>query len=88
VFVACGTSRHAALIGRYAFSKVGHIFSDVIMGSEFGYFSDSIEKGTIVIAISQSGETADVLSGVREAKRTGHNIFSGECGGFIVGQTE
>jgi glucosamine--fructose-6-phosphate aminotransferase (isomerizing) len=76
VFVACGTSRHAALIGRYAFSKVGHIFSDVIMGSEFGYFSDSIEKGTIVIAISQSGETADVLSGVREAKANGATIYS------------
>ena len=76
VFVACGTSRHAALIGRYAFSKIGHIFSDVVMGSEFGYFSESIDKGTIVIAISQSGETADVLSGVREAKANGATIFS------------
>jgi glucosamine--fructose-6-phosphate aminotransferase (isomerizing) len=76
VFVACGTSRHAALIGRYAFSKIGHIFSDVVMGSEFGYFSESIDKGTVVIAISQSGETADVLSGVREAKANGATIFS------------
>ena len=76
VFVACGTSRHAALIGRYAFSKIGHIFSDVVMGSEFGYFSDSIDKGTVVIAISQSGETADVLSGVREAKANGATIYS------------
>ena len=76
VFVACGTSRHAALIGRYAFSKIGHIFSEVVMGSEFGYFSESIDKGTVVIAISQSGETADVLSGVREAKANGATIFS------------
>jgi glucosamine--fructose-6-phosphate aminotransferase (isomerizing) len=76
VFVACGTSRHAALIGRYAFSKIGHIFSDVVMGSEFGYFSDSIDKGTVVIAISQSGETADVLSGVKQAKEKGATIFS------------
>jgi glutamine---fructose-6-phosphate transaminase (isomerizing) len=76
VFVACGTSRHAALIGRYAFSKIGHIFSDVVMGSEFGYFSESIDKGTVVIAISQSGETADVLSGVREAKANGATIYS------------
>ena len=76
VFVACGTSRHAALIGRYAFSKIGHIFSDVVMGSEFGYFSDSIDKGTVVIAISQSGETADVLSGVREARTNGAIIYS------------
>jgi glucosamine--fructose-6-phosphate aminotransferase (isomerizing) len=76
VFVACGTSRHAALIGRYAFSKIGRIFSDVVMGSEFGYFSESIDKGTVVIAISQSGETADVLSGVREAKAKGAIVFS------------
>ena len=46
------------------------------MGSEFGYFSDSIDKGTIVIAISQSGETADVLSGIREAKANGATVFS------------
>jgi glucosamine--fructose-6-phosphate aminotransferase (isomerizing) len=76
VFVACGTSRHAALIGRYAFSKIGQIFSDVVMGSEFGYFSDSIDKGTVVIAISQSGETADVLNGIREAKAKGATIYS------------
>ena len=76
VFVGCGTSRHAALIGRYAFSKIGHIFSEVVMGSEFGYFSESIDKGTVVIAISQSGETADVLNGVREAKANGATICS------------
>jgi glucosamine--fructose-6-phosphate aminotransferase (isomerizing) len=76
VFVACGTSRHAALIGRYAFSKIGRIFSDVVMGSEFSYFSDSIDESTVVIAISQSGETADVLSGVRDAKSNGATIFS------------
>jgi glucosamine--fructose-6-phosphate aminotransferase (isomerizing) len=76
VFVACGTSRHAALIGRYAFSKIGHIFSDVIMGSEFSYFADSIDKNTIVFAISQSGETADVMDGVRQAKISGAKVFS------------
>jgi glucosamine--fructose-6-phosphate aminotransferase (isomerizing) len=76
VFVGCGTSRNAALIGRYAFSKIGHTFSDVILGSEFGYFSESIDKGTMVIALSQSGETADVLSGVRKAKTNGATVFS------------
>jgi glucosamine--fructose-6-phosphate aminotransferase (isomerizing) len=76
VFVACGTSRHAALIGRYAFSKIGYVFSDVVMGSEFGYFADSIDKNTIVFAISQSGETADVMDGVRQAKANGAKIFS------------
>ncbi|MFZ2036062.1 MAG: glutamine--fructose-6-phosphate transaminase (isomerizing) [Dehalococcoidales bacterium] len=76
VFVACGTSRHAALIGRYAFSKVGHVFSDVVMGSEFSYFADSIDKNTIVFALSQSGETADVMDGVRQAKANGAKILS------------
>jgi glutamine---fructose-6-phosphate transaminase (isomerizing) len=76
VFVACGTSRHAALIGRYAFSKVGNVFSDVVMGSEFSYFADSIHKDTIVLPISQSGETADVMDGVRLAKANGAKIFS------------
>jgi len=50
IFVACGTSRFAALIGRYVFSKIGHTFSDVVMASEFGYFSDSVDKNTLVIA--------------------------------------
>jgi glucosamine--fructose-6-phosphate aminotransferase (isomerizing) len=76
VFVACGTSRHAALIGRYAFSKIGHTFSDVVLGSEFSYFSESIDKNTIVLAISQSGETADVMDGVRTAKANGAKVFS------------
>ncbi|MDP2919596.1 MAG: glutamine--fructose-6-phosphate transaminase (isomerizing) [Dehalococcoidia bacterium] len=76
VFVACGTSRYAALIGRYAFSKIGRTFSDVIIASEFGYFSESVDKGTLVIAISQSGETADVLDGVRQAKANGATVFS------------
>jgi glutamine---fructose-6-phosphate transaminase (isomerizing) len=76
VFVGCGTSRNAALYGRYVFSKIGHVFSDVILGSEFGYFADSVDKGTLVIALSQSGETADVLSGVQKAKAKGATVFS------------
>ena len=76
IFVACGTSRHAALIGRYTFSKIGRIFGDVVMGSEFGYFTESIDKNTVVLAISQSGETADVMDGVRQAKAKGAKVFS------------
>ena len=76
IFVACGTSRYAALIGRYAFSRVGHTFSDVVMASEFGYFSDSVDKNTLVIAISQSGETADVMDGVKQAKAKGATVYS------------
>jgi glucosamine--fructose-6-phosphate aminotransferase (isomerizing) len=51
-------------------------FSEVVMGSEFGYFSDSIDKNTIVFAISQSGETADVMNGIRLAKAKGAKVFS------------
>ena len=76
VFTACGTSRYAALIGRYVFSKIAGKFSDVIMASEFEYFSDSIDKNTMVIAVSQSGETADVIQGVKRAKEAGATIFS------------
>ena len=76
IFVACGTSRFAALIGRYVFSRIGHTFSDVVMASEFGYFSDSVDKNTLVIAISQSGETADVMDGVKQAKAKGATVYS------------
>jgi len=76
VFTACGTSRHAALIGRYVFSKVAGVFGEVVMASEFAYFVDSVGPGTLVLAISQSGETADVLDGVRRAKARGARIIA------------
>jgi glucosamine--fructose-6-phosphate aminotransferase (isomerizing) len=76
IFTACGTSRHAALIGRYLFSKLAGKFCDVIMGSEFHYYSESVDKNTLVIAVSQSGETADVIEGVKKARENGATIFS------------
>jgi len=65
---ACGTSRYAALVGRYLFSKVGRKFCDVVMASEFHYFADSVDRNTVVLAVSQSGETADVIEGVKRAR--------------------
>jgi glucosamine--fructose-6-phosphate aminotransferase (isomerizing) len=76
IITACGTSRYAALVGRYLFSKVGKKFCDVIMSSEFQYFADSVDKNALVIGVSQSGETADVLEGVKRAKAAGANIIS------------
>jgi glucosamine--fructose-6-phosphate aminotransferase (isomerizing) len=76
IITACGTSRHAALVGRYLFSKVGKKFCDVVMASEFGYFADSVDKGTVVIAVSQSGETADILEGVKAARGAGAQVIS------------
>jgi glucosamine--fructose-6-phosphate aminotransferase (isomerizing) len=76
VITACGTSRYAALVGRYLFSKVGKKFCDVIMASEFGYFADSVDKNTVVIAVSQSGETADIIEGVKAARDNGAQVIS------------
>jgi len=76
IITACGTSRYAALVGRYLFSRVGKKFCDVVMASEFGYFADSVDKNTVVIAVSQSGETADVVEGVKSAKDAGAQIIS------------
>jgi glucosamine--fructose-6-phosphate aminotransferase (isomerizing) len=76
VITACGTSRYAALVGRYLFSRLAGKFCDVVMGSEFHYFSDSIDKTTVVIAVSQSGKTADVVEGVKRAKANGAQVLS------------
>ena len=76
IITACGTSRYAALVGRYLFSRVGKKFCDVVMASEFGYFADSVDKNTVVIAVSQSGETADVVEGVKSARDAGAQIIS------------
>jgi len=76
IVTACGTSRYAALVGRYLFSRVGRKFCDVVMGSEFHYFADSVDKDTVVLAVSQSGETADVIEGVKVAKAAGAKVIS------------
>ena len=76
IITACGTSRYAALVGRYLFSRVGKKFCDVVMASEFGYFADSVDKSTIVIAVSQSGETADVVEGVKAARDAGAQVIA------------
>ena len=76
IITACGTSRYAALVGRYLFSKVGKMFCDVVMASEFGYFADSIDKNTVVVAVSQSGETADVIDGVKAARAVDARVVS------------
>jgi glucosamine--fructose-6-phosphate aminotransferase (isomerizing) len=76
IITACGTSRYAALVGRYLFSRVAKKFCDVVIASEFGYFADSVDKNTVVIAVSQSGETADVIEGVKAARDAGAQIIS------------
>jgi len=71
IIIACGTSYHAGLIGEYMIEEFGKIPVEVEYASEFRYRNPIIEESTVVIAISQSGETADTLAAMREAKRKG-----------------
>jgi glucosamine--fructose-6-phosphate aminotransferase (isomerizing) len=72
VLTACGTSYHAALVGEYLFEELARIPVEVEYASEFRYRNPPVERNTIVIAITQSGETADTLAALRESKRKGH----------------
>lgn len=71
IFIACGTASYAAMIGKYAFERLVGIPADVDLASEFRYRDPVVDNHTLVFAISQSGETADTLAAVREAKRKG-----------------
>jgi glucosamine--fructose-6-phosphate aminotransferase (isomerizing) len=71
ILTACGTAWHAALVGDYLFEDLARIPTEVQYASEFRYRNPIVEDGTVVIAISQSGETADTLAALREAKEKG-----------------
>lgn len=74
--VAAGTSYHAGLIGKFLLSKLPQIRSEVIAASEFPEWSSHISKDDTILAISQSGETADVLEAVRIARSKGAKVLS------------
>jgi glucosamine--fructose-6-phosphate aminotransferase (isomerizing) len=74
--VACGTAYHAGFVGKYIIESVCAIPVSVDVSSEFRYRDLLIDKNTLVIAVSQSGETADTLAGVRKAKELGCSILS------------
>src|SRR6266850_3432421 len=84
VITACGTSWHAGMIGEYLIEELARIPVEVEYASEFRYRNPILEPGTVVIAISQSGETADTLAAMREAKRRGARVL-GVCN--VVGST-
>ena len=74
--VGSGTSYHSALLAKHFFAKVAKIRTEPVLSSEFQYVLDFIDKGSVILAISQSGETADVLNSVKQAKEAGAKILS------------
>ena len=76
ILTACGTSYHAALVGEYLLEEFARIPVEVEYASEFRYRNPPIDRNTIVIAITQSGETADTLAALRESKRKGHTTLA------------
>ncbi|MBI2552115.1 glutamine--fructose-6-phosphate transaminase (isomerizing) [Candidatus Uhrbacteria bacterium] len=69
--IACGTASYAAMVGKYAFERLAGIPAEIDVGSEFRYRDPIVDQHTLVFAVSQSGETADTLAALREAKRKG-----------------
>jgi glucosamine--fructose-6-phosphate aminotransferase (isomerizing) len=84
ILVACGTSWHAGAVGEYIIEEMAGIPVEVEYASEFRYRNPIIEEATVVLAISQSGETIDTLAAVKEAKRKGALVL-GLCN--VVGST-
>src|SRR5207249_9877660 len=71
IIISCGTSYYAGLYGRYVFETLTDMTVETELASEFRYRKLNLRQNTVVLAISQSGETADTLAALREAKRKG-----------------
>jgi glucosamine--fructose-6-phosphate aminotransferase (isomerizing) len=76
VILACGTSWHSALVGKFLFESLARLPVDVDYGSEYRYRDPIVSKNTLAIVITQSGETADTLAALREARRKGARSIS------------
>ena len=73
---ACGTAAYAGMVGKYLIEKIARIPVEVVIGSEFRYSDPILDDKTVVLAISQSGETADTLAAMEEGRRKGATIWS------------
>lgn len=73
---ACGTAAYAGMIGKYLIEHIARIPVEVMVASEFRYCDPILEAGTVVLAISQSGETADTLAAMDEARKKGATLWS------------
>ena len=76
VIIACGTAYHAGLVGKYAIEKWANIAVDVELASEYRYREPAVDGTTLVIPISQSGETMDTLMAMRYARSHGARVFA------------
>lgn len=73
---ACGTAAYAGMVGKYLIEKIARVPVEVVIASEFRYSDPIVDKNTLVLAISQSGETADTLAAMEEGRRKGAIIWS------------
>ncbi|HEV3384328.1 MAG TPA: glutamine--fructose-6-phosphate transaminase (isomerizing), partial [Gemmata sp.] len=76
IMTACGTSYHAGLVGEYLIEELARLPVEVEYASEFRYRNPPVDRSTITLAITQSGETADTLAALRESKRMGHTTLA------------
>jgi glucosamine--fructose-6-phosphate aminotransferase (isomerizing) len=76
IMTACGTSYHAGLVGEYLFEELARMPVEVEYASELRYRNPPIDRDTVMLAITQSGETADTLAALRESKRMGHTTLA------------
>ena len=74
--IACGSAYHAGVVGKYVFEELLRITTETELASEYRYRNPIVDSNTLVIAISQSGETADTLSALKEAKKRGAYTLS------------
>jgi glucosamine--fructose-6-phosphate aminotransferase (isomerizing) len=73
---ACGTAAYAGMVGKYLIEKIARVPVEVVIASEFRYSDPIIDQNTVVLAISQSGETADTLAAMEEGRRKGAIVWS------------
>ncbi len=73
---ACGTAAYAGMVGKYLIEKIARIPVEVVIGSEFRYSDPIVDENTVVLAISQSGETADTLAAMEEGRKKGAILWS------------
>ncbi len=76
MIIACGSAYHAGVVGKYVFEQTLRLPTEVDLASEFRYRNSLVDKNTLTIVISQSGETADTLAALREAKSRGSHVLS------------